>query len=77
LIIAADKAMYAEKAGRKLRRSTLPAEPVFHVADMLEPAATAEEYVPEAGPVDGESLKGEVLVVELDETHVIATTSVN
>lgn len=77
LIIAADKAMYAEKAGRKLRRTTLPVEPVFHVAEMLEPAATAEEYVPEARPVDGESLKGELLVVELDETHVIATTSVN
>lgn len=86
LIISADKAMYTEKAWRK-QRTALPKK-IVDVHSLLAPVPTAEEYVPAGGiPAaadisDGEfehrpHVSGELLVVELDETHVISTSSVN
>jgi diguanylate cyclase (GGDEF)-like protein len=85
LIISADKAMYTEKARRKLRKA-VPADTV-DVDALLAPTPTAEEYVPTSSMAPGEvpedempalpHVSSEMLVVELDETHVIATSSVN
>ena len=80
LIIAADKAMYADKASHKQKAVTAP-EPI----DMSDPP-TAEEYVPrDAEPLGArvvgfersEHVSGEIVIVELDETHVISTSSIN
>lgn len=84
LIISADKAMYMEKARRK--QLIAPATLAVDIHELLAARPTAEEYVPLGtesgdhsdrefdGPTD---LPSEMLVVELDETHVIATSSVN
>jgi GGDEF domain-containing protein len=86
LIISADKAMYIEKAWRKQRKPAATAAEKVDVNALLAPPPTAEEYVPRANAVerrvdvgveDRPNLSGEMLVVELDETHVIATSSVN
>ncbi|MEO5858781.1 MAG: diguanylate cyclase [Pyrinomonadaceae bacterium] len=86
LIISADKAMYSEKARRKETR-IVPTAAKVDVNTLLSPAATAEEYVPfrpeeVEGPLDDgianrPHISGELLVVELDESHVISTNSVN
>jgi len=86
LIISADKAMYSEKARRKQVKVLPPAEKV-DVVTLLTPPPTAEEYLPqrtESDDADGRDeagdrphISGELLVVELDESHVISTTSVN
>jgi diguanylate cyclase (GGDEF)-like protein/putative nucleotidyltransferase with HDIG domain len=85
LIISADKAMYTAKAWRKQRKASVAS--AVDVDSLLAPTPTAEEYVPagmndDVAPADDEitrrpQVSGEVLVVELDETHVIATSSVN
>ncbi|HEX6279975.1 MAG TPA: diguanylate cyclase, partial [Pyrinomonadaceae bacterium] len=78
LIISADKAMYTQKAERK-QRPTKSGKKV-DVATLLAPPPTAEEYI---SPGSGEEIdpvgftSGEMLVVELDESHVISTASVN
>lgn len=87
LIISADKAMYSEKARRKAIRDVPFAGEKVDVGTLLSPAPTAEEYVPvrdEAGEdATAEEfgklphLSGEMLVVELDESHVISTNSIN
>jgi diguanylate cyclase (GGDEF)-like protein/putative nucleotidyltransferase with HDIG domain len=81
LIISADKAMYTRKALRKQQR-VVNREKV-DVGSLLAPPPTAEEYLP-MGSVGSDAefenpphLSGEMLVVELDESHVIATSSVN
>jgi diguanylate cyclase (GGDEF)-like protein/putative nucleotidyltransferase with HDIG domain len=85
LIISADKAMYSEKARRKAAKDVPVAERV-DVVTLLTPPPTAEEYMPSRMENDDEytreetdipHLSGEMLVVELDESHVISTTSVN
>lgn len=86
LIISADKAMYSEKARRKEVRGVGGSTPV-DVGSLLSPPLTAEEYVPVREEDSEESLaedfaglphiSGELLVVELDESHVISTNSVN
>ncbi|MDI1242838.1 MAG: diguanylate cyclase [bacterium] len=85
LIISADKAMYSEKARRKAVKDVPVAEKV-DVITLLSQPPTAEEYVPvrsedseEAAEqfADRPHISGELLVVELDESHVISTTSVN
>jgi len=84
LIISADKAMYTEKARRKQRIA--PATRPVDVRALLTPPPTAEEYVPlgsdlgdlaDGGFEHRPHLSNEMLVVELDETHVIATSSIN
>ena len=81
LIISADKAMYTQKAWRKQQKAEAPRN--VDVNSLLAPAPTAEEYVPPGAAssnVEFENmphLSGEMLVVELDETHVITTSSVN
>ena len=84
LIISADKAMYAEKAIRKQKIVRIPEQ--VDVEHLLAPPPTAEEYIPgsaEAGEAFDKEfaalphISGELLVVELDESHVIATASVN
>ena len=84
LIISADKAMYAEKARRKQKVVRTPEK--VDVEQLLAPPPTAEEYVPELSAADEAfemefaarpHISGELLVVELDESHVIAATSVN
>lgn len=86
LIISADKAMYSEKARRKAERNPIRPAAKTDVASLLSSPPTAEEYVPTrpegAGAPDTETedrphLSGEMLVVELDESHVISTSSVN
>jgi hypothetical protein len=77
--------MYTAKAWRKQRKASVAS--AVDVDSLLAPTPTAEEYVPAAmnddvAPADDEitrrpQVSGEVLVVELDETHVIATSSVN
>lgn len=87
LIIFADKAMYGDKAARKQQKTTtVPA--AIDLKQLLEAEATAAEFVPDRELADiyrsgandlgrPEHASGEILVVELDESHVIATTSVN
>ena len=81
LIISADKAMYTQKAWRKQQKAEAPRKVDVH--SLLAPPPTAEEYVPPGAAssnVEFEALphlSGELLVVELDETHVISTSSVN
>ena len=85
LIISADKAMYSEKASRKAARHATGPTGVTDVEALLNPTPTAEEYVPsrsadaeeEGSFTDRPHLSGEMLVVELDESHVITTNSVN
>lgn len=78
LIISADKEMYAEKARRKGAVKLVNSVPSAGVDALLTPPPTAEEYVPNApGFGDRPHISGELLVVELDETHVITTNSVN
>lgn len=78
LIISADKAMYAAKATHKQNRNRL--EELMTVKKMVESyiseeePLTAEEFEPRAHA--GDSLE-DILVVELDESHVISTASVN
>jgi diguanylate cyclase (GGDEF)-like protein len=87
LIISADKAMYSQKARRKEARETPFAAEKVDVGTLLSPVPTAEEYVP-VRDEDSEDamaeefgklphLSGEMLVVELDESHVISTNSIN
>ncbi len=68
LIIAADKAMYAEKGKRKLGRKRGRKEEI-EVGALLADPQTAEEYIPTGM---GEHRSGEMLVVELDESHVVS-----
>lgn len=84
LIISADKAMYAEKAIRKQKVVRTPEK--VDVAQLLAPPPTAEEYIPESAAAgaaferefsERPHISGGMLLVELDESHVIATTSVN
>lgn len=77
LIISADKAMYTQKAFRKQKKVEPPKK--VDVQSLLAPPPTAEEYVPVGAAAfeDVPHISGEMLVVELDETHVIATSSVN
>lgn len=80
LIISADKAMYREKALRKQKPTLARATPM-DVATLLAPLPTAEEYfsplLPEEAIETVGVPAGEMLVVELDESHVISTNSVN
>ena len=77
--------MYSEKASRKAARVAAGPTGATDVETLLKPAPTAEEYVPARPPIDQEEeafagrphLSGEMLVVELDESHVITTNSVN
>jgi diguanylate cyclase (GGDEF)-like protein/putative nucleotidyltransferase with HDIG domain len=63
MIIAADKAMYHNKITKKnLNPILIPATSVF---------------VPESSAAPPPSTAGDALVVELDETHVVASTAVN
>ncbi|MEQ1763490.1 MAG: diguanylate cyclase, partial [Pyrinomonadaceae bacterium] len=83
LIISADKAMYSEKARRKETKAVTKVD----VDTLLSPTPTAEEYLPLRVEDDEEStadefagrphISGELLIVELDESHVIATNSIN
>lgn len=86
LIISADKAMYSEKARRKALK-VLPVAEKVDVVSLLTPRPMAEEYVSLRSEGDEDELaegfsdlphiSGELLVVELDESHVISTTSIN
>ena len=68
MVIAADKAMYLVKSGRKLKEVASAASEAFEVS----PAVTAIEAAPEALPSEV-AISGEHLIVELDETHIIST----
>ncbi len=72
LVIYADKAMYLAKAFHK-QGKRLPDERLDR--------PFAAEFQPEARAAVGETMsfsgEGENLVVELDETHIVASTSIN
>ncbi len=70
LVISADKAMYEEKGKRKLARAAALREEI-NVETILAEPPTAEEYVPEG---KGMHSSGEMLVVELNESHVLSPT---
>jgi diguanylate cyclase (GGDEF)-like protein/putative nucleotidyltransferase with HDIG domain len=81
LIISADKAMYLAKAMHKQKNK--------HFEELVNPKKKAAEYVPKGkgagrnarkrnrGNTSVEFPSGEMLVVELDETHIISSASVN
>ncbi len=73
IIVAADKAMYIRKSSRKLRERNI-------VASSSNTAGELLRFEPErnnAGEVDENDSSSDGFIVELDESHVVLTASVN
>jgi len=66
MVIAADKAMYERKMARKHRNATTTVSP-----QIIEVGTASIEPILEAEEVD------ETFIVELDETHVLSSASIN
>lgn len=80
LIISADQAMYETKASHKEKAiaKEQPKTKIAPLEELMNPEATAEEYVP-AGKTRAEedAEENDGIVVELDERHVITTDSIH
>ncbi len=68
MVIAADKAMYAIKSGRKQKERMVPADGTPEPPPAPGSDAEPSGHVPEAMLVSGEHL-----IVEVDETHIISS----
>lgn len=73
IIVAADKAMYIRKSSRKLRERTFVASSNNAAGELL----SFESARRASGNVDEGSTSGDGFIVELDESHVVLTASVN
>ena len=72
MIVAADKAMYVRKSKRKLNTPSASDPMMAELSKMLDDVSNNGPFA-----IDIAGSTGDGFIVELDETHVIATNSVN
>lgn len=73
IIVAADKAMYIRKSTRKLRERNIISSSAFPAGELL----TYENGLLQKAKVETNSGSDDGFIVELDESHVVVTASVN
>ena len=72
MVVAADKVMYDRKTDRKRTKAAADAE---RIESLLGPVIDAEPILDDMGTA--KSVMNEGFIVELDETHVLASSSIN
>lgn len=73
LIVAADKAMYIRKSSRKLKAQSIAASSAVPAGELL----FFEHGTIESRKAEEDDPTGDGFIVELDESHVVQTASVN